>query len=174
MMETIAVYWEPRIRTYGVQLVEGLQLYQVGVPPVHLGRWGRALQSVAEDGPAFRLVWAQAGDPDTHPIKFFLLCDDTHWSRELDSLEGQVGRQGVAEELHPPLGVDLLFLQGPHYGDRYGVLDFALQPLVEAEVPLLAVACSVATIYLVTPAGWGARARTLLSGAFEIPCGVDT
>jgi hypothetical protein len=138
-----------------------------------VAQWGQALQSMAEDGAAFRLVWAQAGAPDTHQIKFFLLCDDSHRSRVHDFLEGQVVR-GVAEELQHPMSVDMLFLQGPHYGDRYGVLDFTLVPLVEAKTPILAVACSVATIYLVTPAGWGAKAKTLLSGVFEIPCGADT
>jgi hypothetical protein len=172
MMETIAVYWEPRIRTYGVQWVEGLQLFQIAVSPVHMAQWGQALQSLAEDGPAFRLVWAQAEAPDTDRIKFFLLCDHGHGSKVHDYLEGQAER-GVADKLQHPLSVDLLFLQGPHYGDRYGVLDFTLGPLVEAEVPLLAVTCSVATLYLITAAGWGARAKTLLSGVFEIPCGAE-
>jgi len=166
-METIAVYWEAKIRTYGFHLSEGLRLCQIGVAPADLGLWGQALHSMADHGPAFQLVWAQSGPWDQ--VRFFLLCDNNHWSRVNPFLEGQT-RLGIAIETSAPSRVDLLFFQGPHYGDRYGVLDFALAPLVQAQVPLLAVACSVATIYLVMPSGWGRQAKTILTAAFEIPC----
>ena len=169
-METIAVYWEPIIRTYGFNLAEALYLCQIGVAPDKLAAWGQALQSIADSGPAFRLVWAQSGHGDQ--VKFFLLCDDNHWSRVHPFLAHHK-HLGTLEEVSSPLMVDLLFFQGPHYGDRYGVLDFTLTPLVEAQVPLLAITCSVATIYLVLPSGWGEQAKRLLSACFEIPRRTD-
>jgi len=165
-METIAVYWEPRIRTYGFFLCEGLRMCRIDVAPEEMGAWGQAFESMAEQGPAFQLVWAQYGHGDA--IRFFLLCDETHWSRLIPFLERQlvVGNVSMTGD---PTRVDVLFFQGPHYGDRYGVLDFTLTPLVEAQIPILAVACSVATIYLVLPSGWGGQAKALLTEAFEIP-----
>ena len=165
-METIAVYWESTIRTYGFNLFDGLRLSRIGVAPADMGAWGEALQSMADHEPAFRLVWAQAGTPKS--VKFFLLCDDNHWSRVQPFLERH--RQlGTIGEMQAVERVDLLFFQGPHYGDRYGVLDFTLAPLTKAGTPLLAIACSVATIYLVLPAGEGAAAKRILSSSFEIP-----
>jgi len=165
-METIAVYWESRIRTYGFNLTDGLRLCRIGISPTNMGAWGEALQSMAEHEPAFRLVWAQGGVRES--IKFFLLCDDNHWSRVQPFLEWHQQLGAICEMQEAEI-VDLLFFQGPHYGDRYGVLDFALAPLTKAAIPLLAVACSVATIYLVLPAGWGGKAKKILSTEFEIP-----
>ncbi len=170
-METIAVYWESRIRTYGFNLVEGLRLCRIGIAPADMGKWGQALQSMVDHEPAFRLVWAQTGEMES--VKFFLLCDDNHWSRVQPFLERHA-HLGTIDEMREAEKVDLLFFQGPHYGDRYGVLDYALAPLSRARVPLLAMACSVATIYLVLPAGQGERAKTILAASFEIPRTVDT
>lgn len=169
-METIAVYWESRIRTYGFHLTEGVRLCRIDISPDQLGAWGAALQSIADDEPGFRLVWAQTGAPGS--IHFFLLCDDEHWSRVRSFLECH-RRCGTVDGMDAAERADLLFFQGPHYGDRYGVLDFTLAPLTASGIPLLAIACSVATIYLVLPAGRGEAARTLLSEAFDIPRTVD-
>lgn len=171
MMETIAVYWESRIRTYGFNLVEGLRMCRVGVVPANMGAWGEALQSMVDHEPAFRLVWAQTGASES--VKFFLLCDNNHWSRVQPFLKRHTDL-GTIDEMREADKADLLFFQGPHYGDRYGVLDFTLAPLSKAGVPLVAIACSVATIYLVLPAGEGERAKAILSASFEIPHSVDT
>ncbi|MBI5063683.1 MAG: hypothetical protein HZB87_09550, partial [Desulfatitalea sp.] len=48
-------------------------------------------------------------------------------------------------------------------------MDFTYRALAEGPVPLLGVVCSVASIYLVVPAGWGGKAQALLVAAFEIP-----
>jgi hypothetical protein len=165
-METIAVYWESTIRTYGFNLFQGLRMCRVGMPSSNMARWGAALQSLADHEPAFRLVWAQSEPPET--VTFFLLFDDDHWSRVQPFLRRQL-QIGTIGTLPGTETVDLVFFQGPHYGDRYGVLDFTLAPLTENGIPLLAIACSVATIYLVLPAGWGGKAKTILSSSFEIP-----
>ena len=52
---------------------------------------------------------------------------------------------------------------------RYGIMDFTYKALAHGQVPLLAATCSVATIYLVLPAGWGRKTQVILNEAFEIP-----
>ena len=163
-METIAVYWEPIIRTYGFQVQEGLVLSRLRLPVDSLGQWGHALKEMADPGPEFRLVWAQADD--AMHLTVYMLSDRIHWCM-LQSVWPAPGDQGNER-------VDLVFFQGPHFGDRYGIMDFTYKALALEKVPLLAAACSVATIYLVLPPGWGSRTRTLLSSAFEIPATVGS
>lgn len=160
-METIAVYWESRIRTYGFNLFEDVGLHRIDLRAEDLATWASLLQASAEDEAGFRLVWCQR---DTQgPITFFLVCHDSPWA----------GPSSPGNET-PALPAtrtpaDVICFQGPHFGDRYGIMDFTYQALAEAEVPLLGVVCSVASIYLVMPAGWGGKAQTLLKAAFEIP-----
>jgi len=48
-------------------------------------------------------------------------------------------------------------------------MDFTYKALAHGQMPLLAATCSLATIYLVLPAGWGRKTQAILSEAFEIP-----
>lgn len=165
-METIAIYWESKIRTYGFNLLEKLTLCQIPLPPAEAGNLGKALQIPGDDDAAFRLAWAQT-DPADH-IKFFLLCDDHHWSR-LRPFIDRCERPGNGVGPMVRTVVDAICFQGPHFGDRYGIMDFTFKALAHGQVPLLAATCSVATVYLVLPAGWGPRAHAVLTEAFEIP-----
>lgn len=165
-METIAVYWEETIRTYGFNLLETEVMCRVSLPVGSMTRWGRVLQQLGSQGAPFRLVWCQVDPP--RRFKFFLLCDDEHWQNVRSALEGEALFDSPGHGWEQST-VDALFFQGPHFGDRYGILDFTLKALAAEKVPLIAGVCSVASIYLVLPAGWGTKARTFLSRAFEIP-----
>jgi hypothetical protein len=165
-METIAIYWESKIRTYGFNLLEGLALGQVSVPNERLAQWGRAMHKMTDPGPSFRLVWAQNSRHDR--IKFFVLCDDNQLHRMESFLNEESGLETESWQRHAK-PVDLLFFQGPHFGDRYGIMDYMIKALADRQVPRLAAACSVATIYLVVPSGWGGAAKDVLSSAFKIP-----
>lgn len=165
-METIAVYWEPIIRTYGFNLLEKQVFCQVTLPLENLGVLGGTFQQLDDKQVGFRLAWAQA--QGRHGMKFFLLCDDGHWQYLRPSWERALG-SGVDLGLRSQTIVDIVFFHGPHFGDRYGILDYTFRALVPDQIPLLAVTCSVATIYLVVIAGRGGRLKEQLSKAFKIP-----
>jgi len=165
-METMAVYWESKIRTYGFNLLERLFLCQITLLPGEMGVLGKALQIPGDDDAVFRLVWAQTGEPDQ--LKFFLLCDDSYLNR-LSFFMQKCKRTDGGVVPMVRTGVDVICFQGPHFGDRYGIMDFTYKALAHGQVPLLAATCSVATIYLVLPAGWGRKTQVILNEAFEIP-----
>jgi hypothetical protein len=166
-METIAVYWEPVIRTYGFNVQTGLVVCRMSTTPAALGQWGGMFESLVDIDSQFRLVWAHAEDVDR--IHLFMLCDASHWSRVRPfwKCPDAVDLEGPSEVL-----VDLVYFQGPHFGDRYGIMDFTYNALKQQKVQLLAVACSMATVYLVLPAGAGIAAKTRMSAAFEVPMDV--
>jgi hypothetical protein len=165
-METIAIYWEAKIRTYGVNLLEGLTLYRLAFNVDQVGQWSHACQEPCIPEAAFRLVWYQMDGPGR--AVFRLVCDDP-------------GRQAVEAVMAPFMKagtcaqtpVDIIFFQGPHYGDRYGIMDFTYQALAQEHISLVGAVCSVATIYLVVPAGQGRAAVQLLTQAFDIPKSAD-
>lgn len=162
-METIAVYWEEKIRTYGINLLEGLVLGRVSLPIVRMGQWGGSLQSSEASKAAFRLVWAQSKPPDR--IRICLVCDEIYCQMVHPALVSE----SDAGEPFDWMPVDLIYFQGPHFGDRYGITDFTLQALAPRQVPLLGTVCAMTTVYLVLPSGWGRTACDALTQAFEIP-----
>jgi hypothetical protein len=68
--------------------------------------------------------------------------------------------------LTPVAGV---FLHGPHFGDRYGVVDTFLQALGKARVSLLALSCTVSSISGVLKQQELDAAMQVLSETFEAP-----
>jgi hypothetical protein len=165
-METIAIYSESIISTYGFNLLERLIMGHVDVSFDRLKRWDAFLQDIARHEPAFRLVWAQKCGPDR--IKFYLLCDDNQWHR-LKPFFDRCMEDKAGAWRRCPEAADLLFFQGPHFGDRYGIMDYTHQALTDKQIPVLAAVCSVATIYLVLPGGRGETARNELTRVFNIP-----
>lgn len=70
----------------------------------------------------------------------------------------------------PSLGkADLIGFHGPHFGDRYRILQTALDCLESQRVPLLIAGCTGASVSLVVPQGAGAEARHALARGFEAP-----
>lgn len=165
-METIAVYWEETIRTYGFTLFEGQTCCRMHLTNHEAAQWEQALQTMEEGQALFRLVWAQAESP-SH-IKFFLLCDDNHWQNVRSCLTSQKECRCILDKQEISQ-VDMVYFQGPHFGDRYGILDFTYKALDRGQIPILGVVCSVASVYLIAPLGRGAEIQKCLSQAFEIP-----
>ncbi len=169
-METIAVYWEPVIRTYGFNLLEKQVLCQVDLPMDCLSVWHRSLENLNDNEIGFRLVWShaqQSGD-----LKFFMLCDDMQWHR-LRPFWETLAKACFDKMTITNTEAEAVFFQGPHFGDRYGIMDYTYKALTAVQVPLLAATCSAASIYLVVPTGWGRKTQNVLGKAFEIPSQVS-
>jgi len=168
-LETAAVYWEPKVRTYGFNLKENLMLVRVKLPIDRLPAWNRTMAEGQGRAVQFQLVWAQGHPCPTH-VRFFLLCEDDHWRKLAGFWDGFVEKNDDSKT-GPGRLVDGISFQGPHFGDRYGIMDFTYDALSNAQIPVLGVSCSTASIYLVLPPGYGRRTKRALTEAFEIPMG---
>lgn len=167
-METIAVYRESRIRTYGFCVREGLLLGRLTFAGGPSALTADTLAVMGQGDGSFQWVWAQPAHGSG--IEIFLLCSADRQA-DVEQLICQVlGQSTLAAEEALSL-VDLLYFQGPHFGDRYGIADFTLRALTQVQVPLIAVTCSGSVIGLVVPAGWGCKTESILSREFEIPMG---
>ena len=169
-METFAVYWEPIIKTYGMAERTGLVLITAELPQDRLCDGGMWLSRMAERFAGdLILIFARPAAPSG--LSLHLL---------LDRLPDHAGASIPAEpdDIRPGLrvdnGVELVYFQGPHYGDRYGIAAAAVTALVQHGVPILSVVCTGASVYLVTPKGKASAARKALSSAFSSPDSVTS
>ena len=165
-METVAMYWEPKIKTYGFQVVKSLALYRY-VIPVNLSiHWDRAIECIERGPDRFHLVCGHLNQ--TLELSLSLIGEPDQgksFSRRFDAdIPMLEGCRGVVTA-----PVELLYFQGPHFGDRFGIADFTYRALNEHAHGLLAAVFSCASVYLVLPAGAADRAREQLTAAFTIP-----
>ena len=144
--ETRSAYVEEKIRTYGIQLTQGLFLVH---PPTIRDRSARMAE------PEFHLmsVMPRPGRQATDADAVIVVSD------------GSLAEQETAARQ----SVDLISFHGPHFGDRYRILQTALDCLDSEKVPMRNAACAGASISLVFPAGAGTAAKTALEKGFEAP-----
>ena len=163
-METIAVYWEETVRTYGFQVEKGLCLVQAVFAPAQLGALGRELAALGKNGLRFRfmLVRGQASG-----LQLNLVCDAT-WQGRFSACRPPLVAAG-AGECRVEYPVETLCFHGPHYGDRYGIAHKACQELQKEAIRYIATGCSAATLYFVFPENTAERAALALGTVFKTP-----
>ncbi|MEW6187580.1 MAG: hypothetical protein AB1585_17765 [Thermodesulfobacteriota bacterium] len=168
-METIAFYRETIIKTYGFFEKTGLSLITVEFPVIQTGMYvARALDSVSTSGSSVLLLTVRPLAAGT--MRLNLLWDEEEKERgEADPIYHLLEQEFKGLRWRKEKEVELIFFQGPHYGDRYGIASAALGAAADSDVPLLVAACIGATVFWVLPKGQGAPARESLSRAFVVP-----
>ena len=166
-METIAIYREAIIKTYGFMERSGLGLVTVDLPSNRMEDWGTGLMDqISRWGVSLVLLMARpSSGGKSHLILLLDKVPPEHLVKDT--------QQVFFNEYHPLWrvypAVDLVYFQGPHYGDRYGIAGAALNALSGRGVPVLGVSCTGASVYLITPQGKAGAAREALNLAFTDP-----
>lgn len=164
-VETTAAYWEARIKTYGFHTRTELCLFRVTVESPGTASLGRALFRMGEEGIPLLLTFAR----DTaHGLSACFVVPSLFEGRVRERLreDESLGKDKASTQA---LAVEIVFFYGPHFGDRYGIAEAALQSMERGGVSPLATACSGSCVYLVLAEGRSAETVHVLSQAFKIP-----
>lgn len=162
-METIAVYWEATIKTYGFFVKTDLSLVKFSVPCDRMGDIGEWLQTWKPGTGGFIMASGMLSGDNSFQLSMLF-----EGKTDPDSMKTLMENDflPVPEIDHP---VELITFQGPHYGDRYGIADAAFTPFAENNLAVLASACTGAGIYIVVPQNRAKDAVGLLSKKFVVP-----
>jgi aspartokinase len=165
-VETIAVYWEPKPKTYGFKEILDLSLLDIEIKPGKMAQWGLWLMELADRGIGFHLILAKYS---THQnLRLYILLEKPWTDRVLSYIATKIDPDSE-KDFHLNYPVELISFQGPHFGDRYGIADTAFKALDEQGVPVLITVCSGAAVYIVLPEKKLQAAKSLLIEAFEVP-----
>ena len=162
-METVAVYWEPVIKTYGFKKKENLALIKLKTPEDRPADLGSGLEVLEETG--IRYEFSIQPDVGNNPVELFILVRSFEEKTVRDALHHCGGRY----EMETTAPVDLVYFQGPHFGDRFGIADAAFSTLLSKKIPFLLGGCAGASVYLVFPDKLGEKAIFALKDAFQTP-----
>jgi len=164
-LETIAIYWENRVKTYGFQIKQNLSLHHLVLPPAAVSQWSALLLSAKKDI-IFEMVLLQANAAPAFDLYLLL---QKKWENHLAALRERMGENipGIDCDTYSP--VELLHFQGPHFGDRYGIADKVFGSLSQESVPVLAMGCTAASVYIIFPEHEAPRAEKVLADVFQTP-----
>lgn len=161
--ETRAFFTEEKIKTYGFKLDAGLELLEVSCSRDQLEAVGNGVGGLGS-----KFYFTSAMDhPKSRRIHFYGLFDvnsDTDKTSLLD--QDTPGLDSVESHWQ---GADLVSFHGPHFGDRFGIFDAAMECMEIAKIEILAAGCTGASIGLVLPEGQGALALPALEKGFDTP-----
>lgn len=165
-METIAYYWEPIIKTYGLLEKPGLSLHRISLPADRMKNWGSRIREMGAAGVESLMALGQVVNGET--IQLNLLFDEKPDGPHRRILEASMDNEPRASfRIDAP--VHLIYFHGPHYGDRPGIAHAALGALMKKHIPILSASCAGAGVYIVVPQKIARAARGILSENFIAP-----
>ncbi len=168
-METIAVYWEERVKVYSINEKTGLALATLEIPDQLLAGLGDRLYSLQKILGRFELITAQPSYVGSkNRLKFSLVIDGTKAESLKSHMNEYIGANPQAQ-LTIMKSVELLYLHGPHFQDRYGIADIAFTAFAKNGCKLHLSGCAGTSMYLVVPEGQAFASKKVLSEIFLLP-----
>ena len=160
-METIAVYWEPRIKTYGFQRITDLALIEFSCPLSKIKSLGEILSKDDLKIVRPKFVIAQVLDNEISFIFCLPLKESKDFHTSLEKTSSSISHRYI----HP---VSIIYFHGPHFGDRYGIANATFSSLSKAGIKIIASGCSSASVFLVLAQHDIDKAEEILSETFEV------
>ena len=160
-METIAVYWEPRIKTYGFQRITDLALIEFSCPLSEIKSLGEILSQDDLKIVRPKFILSQVSN---HEISF-IFCLPLKESKDFHTSLEKTSSPTPYKCIYP---VSIIFFHGPHFGDRYGIANATFSSLSKAGIKILASGCSSASVFLVLAQHNIDKAEEILSETFEV------
>ena len=160
-METIAVYWEPRIKTYGFQRITDLALIEFSCPLSKIKSLGEILSKDDLKIVRPKFIISQVSN---HEISF-IFCLPLKESKDFHTSLEKTSSSISHRYIHP---VSIIYFHGPHFGDRYGIANATFSSLSKAGIKIIASGCSSASVFLVLAQHDIDKAEEILSETFEV------
>ena len=165
-METAAVYWEPKIKTYGLWEAVNLSLLELTIKAEQTAKWGHHINKLDNMGINFDLALIQYLNNQRLLI---CLLYQRKWETKIQNHIHQKLQADIGESVQIKSPVELIYFHGPHFGDRNGIANSAFRVLTDENVPILVAGCSGSAIYLVLPENTIRKAKLLLGSVFDVP-----
>jgi aspartokinase len=162
--EVVASYQEQKPKVYGLEYHEGQELVQVVSTNWDVGESGAAFKEFARLG--LYLTFFATGpclDGGKEKVVFCLPSSETHDLGDIISKTSP----GVSVESTCP--VTVFSMNGPHFGDRYGIVSELLTSFQKSETDLLGLGCTIASITGVVHSHQLESAIQAIRECFEVP-----
>lgn len=165
-METIAVYQEEQVKVYGITEKTDLALALLSFPSQNTTLWGRRISDFEQSVKRFELVTYHATGKNRTDLH--LIFDRKYFATLRDYLRTIIKNEQNTE-FTLQQSVDMLYLFGPHFQDRFGIVDKAFNALLHSNIDILVSGCAGTSIYFVTPEKQGQTGLKILKDTFVIP-----
>jgi aspartokinase len=159
-METIAVYWESRIKTYGFNTLNNLSLFEFNFPDERIAELEKVISIAHFQNIKSKFMILQK---QKDGVSFIFCLSEEDGGNFRSFLKTDANLESYAFSY--PVGI--LFFHGPHFGDRYGIAEAAFSPLLEAGIKIVTSGCSSSSVFFVMAENDLKTAQELLAKTFD-------
>jgi aspartokinase len=162
--EVVASYQEKRPKVYGLEYQEEQEFLQIELKSGQMGPVGTAVKELARIG-LYLTFLATSFSQEKEKEKLFICLPISESHSNTEILSETVPGMEMAS-ISP---VATFAMNGPHFGDRYGIVSDLLHAFKQGHVDLLALNCTIASIIGVVPSPQIQPAIQALQQCFEVP-----
>lgn len=162
--EVVASFRERRPKVYGLRWADNLHLFSLTLDQRSMPLAGMILEALAPTGGPLHFLMSSLADPVSKTRLLIAVPGNAQfaWSAAI----GRQAELGISATSRPTV---LFTMNGPHFGDRYGITTTLLQGFEEADVHLIALNCSVASITGLVAPDEAERAIAAITACFDVP-----
>jgi aspartokinase len=164
LKEVMASYQEKKPGVYGLEYGAGQELIQLRLEKTDIAPVGSSFKSL--DCHGLRLAFLATSPTHEEGKQTLSFCLPSAEGATCKDTMGRLSRGGRIETISP---VMTFSMNGPHFGDRYGIIGQLLTAFHEQEIGLLALACTVASITGVVPQEDTEHAIESIRRCFDVP-----
>jgi aspartokinase len=162
--EVVATYQEKKPKVYGLEIYEGQHLVQIKLNRARITHVGASFRGFARL--SVNLTFLATSPSDDQGKEILAFCLPASQSEAY----GRVIRRIAPEiEYRETPSVVIFSMNGPHFGDRYGIVSELCGSLGSREVDLLAMSCTIASVTGVVPRHQFEPALEAIQERFDVP-----
>ena len=162
--EVVASYQEKKPKVYGLDIREGLEFIHIRLDGDSIGQIGTALRDFSQQGVNLTFISKNPYRLQGAEDLFICLPPSSDYSNA--EMMGRMAPQTVIDTIFP---VATFSMNGPHFGDRYGIASELLRATKESGIDLLALNCTIASIIGVIPLDQIQPAIRAIQRCFDVP-----
>lgn len=162
--EVVATYQEKKPKVYGLEVFEGQHLVQIKLNRAKITRVGASFRGFARL--SVNLTFLATSPSREQGKEILAFCLPASQSEAY----GRVIRRIAPEiDFEETSSVIIFSMNGPHFGDRFGIASELFGSLGTRDVDLLALSCTIASVTGVVPRHQFEPALEAIRERFEVP-----
>ena len=162
--EVVASYQEQKPKVYGLEYYEDQDFIEIKMNRKNMCSVGASFRGFARSG--LNLVFIASAPTLEEGKDILAFCLPTSQSQTYGSI---VRRIAPEVDITGASSVTIFSMNGPHFGDRYGIVSDLLTSLSDQQVRLLALSCTIASISGVVPSRQFEPSLKAIQNCFEVP-----
>lgn len=162
--EVVASYQEKKPKIYGLEVYEGQHLVQIKLNSAKITHVGASFRGFARLSMHLTfLATSPSHEKGKRILAFSLPASQSEaYARVIKRIAPQIDFREIPS-------VVIFSMNGPHFGDRYGIVSELMGSLSRRQVNLLALSCTIASISGVVPLHQFQSALEAVEERFEVP-----